>query len=181
MNKISGLYQCKYAGGDTPSHCTVTTLGESGERIQMISYFNLIFIFLFRATPVAYGSSQARGWIRATAASLHRSHSNARSNNICDLWCCWRQCQLLNPPEQGQGLNPSPHKCYVRFLTCWTTTGTPCFILTGCKSTITLTKILRVLIPRFFLYLSWEHLTIQSGSHVTHHARISVELMVFHL
>ena len=26
--------------------------------------------------PTAYGSSQARGWIRATAARLHDSHSN---------------------------------------------------------------------------------------------------------
>ena len=31
------------------------------------------------ATPVAYGSSQARGQIRAAAAGLHHSHSNTRS------------------------------------------------------------------------------------------------------
>ena len=38
------------------------------------------FVFcLFRAAPVAYGGSQARGPIRATAASLHHSHNNARS------------------------------------------------------------------------------------------------------
>ena len=38
------------------------------------------FVFcLFKATPAAYGSSQARGRIRAIAASLHHSHSNARS------------------------------------------------------------------------------------------------------
>ena len=43
--------------------------------------FNLIylFIFLFRASPAAYGNSQARGQIGATAAGLHHSHSNARS------------------------------------------------------------------------------------------------------
>ena len=34
---------------------------------------------LFRAAPTAYGGSQARGLIRATAASLHNSHSNAGS------------------------------------------------------------------------------------------------------
>ena len=33
----------------------------------------------FRAAPAAYGDSQARGLIRATAAGLHHSHSNARS------------------------------------------------------------------------------------------------------
>ena len=44
----------------------------------------LVFLFcfffcLFRAVPVAYGSSQARGQIRAVAASLHHSHSNTGS------------------------------------------------------------------------------------------------------
>ena len=34
---------------------------------------------LFRAAPTARGGSQDRGRIGATAASLHRSHSNARS------------------------------------------------------------------------------------------------------
>ena len=38
------------------------------------------FIYLsFRATPTAYGSSQARGQIRAIAISLHHSHSNSGS------------------------------------------------------------------------------------------------------
>ena len=37
-----------------------------------------IFIFLsFRAAPAAYGGSQARGQIRAAAAGLDHSHSNA--------------------------------------------------------------------------------------------------------
>ena len=37
------------------------------------------FFFFFRAVPLAYGDSQGRGIVRATAASLHQSHSNARS------------------------------------------------------------------------------------------------------
>ena len=38
----------------------------------------LLFYFsFFSAIPAAYGSSQARGRIRATAASLHHSNSNA--------------------------------------------------------------------------------------------------------
>ena len=37
------------------------------------------FFCLFRAVPVAYGSSQARGLIRAVASSLHHSHSNMGS------------------------------------------------------------------------------------------------------
>ena len=36
------------------------------------------FFRLFRAIPMAYGGSQARGQIRAVAADLHHSHSNAR-------------------------------------------------------------------------------------------------------
>ena len=34
---------------------------------------------LSRASPMAYGGSQARGPIGAIAAGLHQSHSNARS------------------------------------------------------------------------------------------------------
>ena len=38
-----------------------------------------LFFCLFSATPVAYGSSQARDQIRAVAAGRHHSYSNARS------------------------------------------------------------------------------------------------------
>ena len=41
--------------------------------------FFLIFILFLRAAPVAYGSSQARGQIRAAAAGRHHSHSDIRS------------------------------------------------------------------------------------------------------
>ena len=40
---------------------------------------SFFFFFLFRAALTAYGSSQARGLIGATAAGLHHSHRNARS------------------------------------------------------------------------------------------------------
>ena len=58
--------------------------GPIGLRVdQKESYQEKIRIFflflLFRATPAAYGGSQARGRIGATAASLHNSHSNASS------------------------------------------------------------------------------------------------------
>ena len=35
--------------------------------------FIYLFILLFRVTPVAYGCSQAKGWIGATAAGLHHN------------------------------------------------------------------------------------------------------------
>ena len=46
-------------------------------------FFSLSFS-LFRTTPVAYGSSQARGQIRDIAASVHHSHSNVGSEP-----CLW--------------------------------------------------------------------------------------------
>ena len=60
---------------------------------------NAVFLFvcfvlflLFRATPTAYGSSQARGLIGA--AGLHHSHSNARSEP-----CLQPTPQLMAMPD----------------------------------------------------------------------------------
>ena len=39
----------------------------------------LLLLLLFRAAPMAYGGSQARGQIGAVAAGLHHSDSNAGS------------------------------------------------------------------------------------------------------
>ena len=44
----------------------------------LLFFFLFCFVLLFRAIPEAYGSSQARGQIRATAASPHHNHSNTR-------------------------------------------------------------------------------------------------------
>ena len=46
---------------------------------DMITSHTFFFFFLFRATPVAQGSSQARGGIGAVAATLHHSHRNVGS------------------------------------------------------------------------------------------------------
>ena len=51
-------------------------------------------LLLSRATLAAYGNSQARGRIRATAASLHHSHNNARSEPHLHLTL---QLMILNP------------------------------------------------------------------------------------
>ena len=40
---------------------------------------DFFFLYCFWAIPAAYGGSQARGQIRAVAAGLYHSHSNARS------------------------------------------------------------------------------------------------------
>ena len=41
--------------------------------------FILFYFLLFMATPMAYGSSQARGQMGAVAATLCHSYSKARS------------------------------------------------------------------------------------------------------
>ena len=62
----------------------------------LISFF-LSFFFFFRATPKAHGSFHTRGHIRATAVSLHYSHSNAGFKT-----CLWpipqlSSCQIPDP------------------------------------------------------------------------------------
>ena len=50
--------------------------------MEVAFYFIYVFIFvfcLFRAAPLAYGGSQARGRIGAVTVGLHQSHSNAGS------------------------------------------------------------------------------------------------------
>ena len=56
--------------------------------------YNYYFFCLFRVTPAAYGGSQARGWIGATAASLHHSHSNEGSEP-----CLWPTPPLTAMPD----------------------------------------------------------------------------------
>ena len=46
---------------------------------ENISFFFFFFFCLFRAFPMAYGDSQARGRIGAVAASLYHSHTNVGS------------------------------------------------------------------------------------------------------
>ena len=48
------------------------------------------------AVPVAYGGSQARAPVGAVAASLCHSHSNIRSEPVCDLHHSSGQRRILN-------------------------------------------------------------------------------------
>ena len=47
--------------------------------IFLNGYHLRLFYFVFRAALVAYGGSQARSQMRATAADLHHSHSDIGS------------------------------------------------------------------------------------------------------
>ena len=56
-----------------------------------VSALNFFFFLLFRVVLAAFGGCQARGPIRATAASLSHSHSNIRSE------LCLQFTAMLDP------------------------------------------------------------------------------------
>ena len=73
---------------------------------DVLFFFFIYFFGLFafsRAAPVAYGGSQARGWIGARATATRDP------SRVCDLhpgsWQRW----ISYPTEQGQGLNAHSH------------------------------------------------------------------------
>ena len=95
-------------------------LSSSGWRLEMLP--NIFFFFLsfclFRAIPSPYGGSQARSCIGAIAASLHHSHSNARS--------------LIHWSRPG--IKPASSWMLVTFANCWATMGTPSCCQTSNKA-----------------------------------------------
>ena len=80
------------------------------------------------AAPRAYGSSKARGPIRAIDAGLHHSHGNIGSKPHLPPTLQLAATPDLFPTEQGQGLNLHPHGHYVRFLTCSAPMETPFYM-----------------------------------------------------
>ena len=66
-------------------------------------------LFFFRATPAAYGSSQARSRIKATAGGLCHSYSNAKSEPHLRPTPQVPAMQDLQSTDQGQGTNPHPY------------------------------------------------------------------------
>ena len=84
--------------------------------VFLFGFFGLFVLLFFRAAPVAYGYFQARGRIRAAAAS-YPNHSNAGSE-----LCLRPTPQLMamldpQPTKQGQGSNPHPQGPLVGFIT----------------------------------------------------------------
>ena len=54
--------------------------------MSVVGVADLFFsLGLFRAAPTAYGNSQAKGHIRAVAASLHHSPAIQDPNCVCDV------------------------------------------------------------------------------------------------
>ena len=61
-------------------------------------YFLFYFLFL-RTARVAYGGSQARGGIGATAYTTATVTQDL--SRICDLYCSSWQCLILNPLSEA--------------------------------------------------------------------------------
>ena len=86
-------HSCSNAGSLTPCAGLGMKLRPSAPKMSPIplchsgnSYCCYIYLFIYlgflffpRAAPVAYGGSQARGPVRATAAGLHHSHNYSGS------------------------------------------------------------------------------------------------------
>ena len=66
--------------------------------VCMYIVFYLSFCLFSRATPAAYGGSQARGLIRAVAYA----RAIATPRRICDLHHSSRQCWILNPLSKAR-------------------------------------------------------------------------------
>ena len=84
---------CKFPGqGSNLSHsCDLhRSCGSAGSSTHCATrellHILCLFVCLFRAMPVAYGGSQARGQIGAVAASLHHSHSHSHSSARSGLY-----------------------------------------------------------------------------------------------
>ena len=70
-----------------------------------------LFFGFFRAAPVAYGGSQARGPMGAAAAGLQQATATAMQDPryICDLHHLSQQRQILNPLSKARDQTPHPH------------------------------------------------------------------------
>ena len=113
-SEVSGMYVCLFSIYIQPinlfSPCVV--------------FWFCLFILLFRVAPVAYGSSQVRGRIGATAVSLHHSRSNTGAEPRLHLHHSSRQCRMPDTLREAKdGTCILMDTSWIRF--CCTTTGTP--------------------------------------------------------
>ena len=67
-----------------------------------LKFFGTSLFFLFRAAPVAPGSSQARGQIGAAAAIYNTATAIPDLSCICDLCYSLRQCRILKPMSEAR-------------------------------------------------------------------------------
>ena len=121
---------CKFPGWGSNQASIAHFMSVRIIHVVILVYFFFFVFFFFppRAAPAAYESSQARGQIGATAAGLHHSHSNARSELL--LWPTPQLTATMDPQPLRKARDwtralkgTSP----VRY--CWAMMGTPSFLL----------------------------------------------------
>ena len=89
-------------------------------------YYYFFFLLLFRAMPVAYGGSQARGWIGAVAASLYIPQPQQ-----CRIQAMFATYTTVHGNTRSlthwvrPGMEPVSSWMLVRFINRWATMGTP--------------------------------------------------------
>ena len=73
----------------------ISAIQQSDSTIYIYTFLFIFMYLFFRDAPMVYEGSQARGPIRAVAASLHHSHSNAGSKP--HLQCTPRLTETPDP------------------------------------------------------------------------------------
>ena len=87
-------------------------------------FYFILFYLLFRATPAAYGGSQARGQIRAAATAYTTATGMLDPSCVCDLHHSSQQHRIPNPLiEASDRTFILMDASQLRF--CCATTGTP--------------------------------------------------------
>ena len=76
------------------------------------STFFSFFFFLFRATPVAYGSSKAGVDLELQLPAYTTATATRDQSCIYNLHhSSWQPTPDPSPSERGRGSNPHPHGC----------------------------------------------------------------------
>ena len=101
--------------------------------LPSLQWLRFCFSNYFRyASPTAYGSSQARGRIRATPAGLPTATATQDLSCVCNLHHSSRRCLILNPlSEAGDQTCNLMVISQIRFLCA--TVGTPISCLFSCS------------------------------------------------
>ena len=107
---ISSVSNSLLGTGERRSDLTYETARVLPSFVRFFPFYLFIYLFVFLPflgpLPVAQGGSQARGRIRAVAAGLCESHSNAGS--VCNLHHSSRQCRILNPLSKARDRTRNP-------------------------------------------------------------------------
>jgi len=99
--------------------------GHIRKAVFFLSFF-FFFCLFSRATPTAYGGSQARGLIGAVATSLHHSHSNAGSERAVSVTYTTAHGSVEPLTHWARpGIEPATSWFLVGFVNHGATTGTP--------------------------------------------------------